>query len=199
MRIYILILLALFSTNVFSQVEPPDTMINKGLYKSFYSRKQGSPSFVVYKLYKGGGKGKRSGTFRKDVKKPFNYKGTGYHRGHLVAAEDFAYNKKLLDKTFYYSNVLPQKPKLNLGKWKSYETKIRKLSQKDSLLIICGGYSWEKGIPEKCFKVVYSLTDGTCYYALMFDNGGNYEVSSGYHLDRAFPYRRFKHQVSLYK
>ena len=60
---------------------------------------------------------------------------------------------------------------------KVYETEIRKISQRDSLLIICGGCDYDndnKFIPRNCFKLVYNLKTHKCIYSLMFrnDNSG---------------------------
>ena len=38
---------------------------------------------------------------------------------------------------------MPQTIKLTRGIWKVYETEIRKISQRDSLLIICGGCDYD--------------------------------------------------------
>ena len=57
------------------------------------------------------------------------------------------------------------------------ETEIRILSQKDSLMIYCGGY-WDSSsqdvngmkIPVRCWKVVYSLSQKKLLYCLVFYN-----------------------------
>jgi endonuclease G len=104
------------------------------------------------------------------------YTGSGYDRGHLANAEDFANDCPKDELTFRYYNCLPQTPNMNRGQWKQWETKIRKESQSDSLLVICGGI-WEDqkyvngmAIPNLCWKVVYSLKTNQVLHVLLFTN-----------------------------
>lgn len=52
------------------------------------------------------------------------YEASGYDRGHMVAAEDAATDQQMYD-TFYLTNVVPQDPTLNRGKWKQTEARVR--------------------------------------------------------------------------
>ena len=156
-----------------------DTIYDLKYYKAYYNKDIQTSSFVIYKLYKGGGNVSRTNMSFKSYNNlsHFNYTNSGYDRGHLVSAEDFANNKTKLKSTFYYINCVPQTVKLNRGVWKVYETEIRKISQRDSLLIICGGCDYDndnKFIPRNCFKLVYNLKTHKCIYSLMFrnDNSG---------------------------
>ena len=170
-----ILILFICSLSMSSQViEKYDTIINTGYYLSFYSKEIKGPSFVMYKLYKGGGDISRSGmTFKSWKKLPhFNYAKSGYDKGHLVSAEDYAYDKNKLKSTFYYINCVPQTSKLNRGQWKRYENLVRRLSQQDSLLIVCGGCDYDKKtlIPKNCFKIVYNLRNHQWLYSHMFTN-----------------------------
>lgn len=158
-----------------------DYVINMKYYKSYYSKTIKGPSFVIYKLYKGGGDASRASYKFKGYKDLpyFNYNKSGYDRGHLVPAEDFADSNIRLKSTFYYINCVPQTPNLNRGQWKRYETEIRKLSQSDSLLIICGGCDYlrygsenDRLIPTNCFKIVYDIKTKKCIYSILFSNKG---------------------------
>lgn len=140
-----------------------DTIINRGIYQSYYNLEHSSPSFVRYKLWKGGGKAKRTGlTFRQTVQGDiFHYARSGYDKGHLVPAADFAHSRNEMSITFDYVNCLPQTPRLNRGEWKRDETKVRKWSQSDSLSIECGGLEYDtirKQVPRYFYKIVISLT-----------------------------------------
>lgn len=44
-----------------------------------------------------------------------------YHRGHLVNANLFDGNRKLMDETFYMTNIVPQNSVSNFGAWKQTE------------------------------------------------------------------------------
>lgn len=77
---------------------------------------------------------------------PADYSNSGYDRGHLAPAADFDYNKKALTETFYMSNISPQKPELNRGKWKELEEQVRSwATEYDSLWIVTGPVL-EKGL-----------------------------------------------------
>lgn len=157
-----------------------DTIFNNGFYKSYFSYQLQEPLYVTYKLYKGGGEcGRESFNFKNDTELQMadneEYTKSGYDRGHLANAEDFAYDCQAEETTFRYHNCLPQTPNMNRGIWKTWETKIRKVSQTDSLLIITGGIWGKKrinnmAIPDKCWKVVMSLTTNKVIYCFVCTN-----------------------------
>ena len=175
----ILLILVLFTQTTFSQV--CDTILKNDVYNSYVSYSLKMAIQVNYILYKGGGDCDRKRfRFKKETKIDISankqYTKSGYDRGHLANAKDFAYDCDKDEKTFRYYNCLPQTPNLNRGIWKVWETKIRKESQTDSLLIMCGGI-WSDSltingmrIPKNCWKVVFSLTDKTIKHVLLFTN-----------------------------
>lgn len=172
-RILITILALCFSILSLSQnIEKYDYTIDMKYYKAYYNKDIKTSSFVIYKLYRGGGNVSRSNlSFRPYDNLPhFNYSKSGYDKGHLVPAKDFSKSFDMLRSTFYYVNCIPQNPTLNRGKWKSYEEMIRQISYSDSLLVICGGCDYSGEIPLNCFKVVYSLTTHKCIFTLLFPN-----------------------------
>ena len=207
MRHYILFILFFIASLCSAQrIHTYDYVIDMHYYKSYYSKSIKGPSFVIYKLYKGGGDASRASfNFKGYRDLPyFNYAKSGYDRGHLVPAEDYADTKVRLRSTFYYINCVPQTPNLNRGIWKRYETHLRKLSQTDSLLIICGGCDYPRAgnndsrcIPTNCFKVVYNLKTKTCLYALLFTNQGTASsVKYSEQLTKIFTYRK---AMNLYR
>lgn len=163
----------------------PNASITNDAYTAYIDTVKNMPVYVKYKLYKGGGNCERSNKWINDSQYKMigdeSYVGSGYEKGHLANAEDFAYNCHLDSLTFNTYNRLPQTKALNRGIWKKQETLIRKLSQTDSLLIICGGY-WEpttlnvvKGmsIPGRYWKVVYSLSSQEVLFSSIFTNTEN--------------------------
>lgn len=158
-----------------------DTLINKGIYKSYFNTLLKQPVAVTYTLYKGGGDASRKndhfvGTHLTLSDKDYLHK--GYDRGHLVPAEDFAYNDSLQGLTFSYYNCVPQLPKLNRGKWKKYEGRVRKLSQTDSLIVVCYNeydtmYFDRLNIPTVCYKSVYTYK-GKLLFEVGFKNDSTY-------------------------
>ena len=171
----------LFCLTIIGWSQDYDTIIDRGIYKSYFSYKLQEPIFVSSILYQGGGDCDRAKfKFKNDTELSMadneEYTHSGYDRGHLANAEDFANNCTYDELTFRYYNCLPQTPNLNRGAWKTWETSIRNESQTDSLLIICGGI-WETNqkvndmlIPDYCWKVVYNMHTKAIMYVTMCNN-----------------------------
>lgn len=179
------IALFLFLQCIYSYAQKIDTVIQKPVYTSYYSYAIKSPLYVVYYLYKGGGECSRQKlNFSKEYKSATNkdYLKSGYDRGHLANAEDFAYDCDKEKCTFSYYNCIPQHPQLNRGSWKSWETTIRKESQKDKLKIYTGAiYGKQRigngvAVPEYCWKIVYNTRTKLIMHALLFKNDASEQV-----------------------
>jgi len=177
--------LLIYST-VFVFAQSIDTKITTPIYTSYFSYKTHTPLFVSYILYHGGGDCSRkkmrfTTNGLKESATEKDYKHSGYDIGHLANAEDFANDCKNEKQTFYFLNALPQTPKLNRGCWKHIETEVRKESQTDSLLIICGGYNFKEKVGEMlipiiCFKVIKNLkTNKVVCYKFPNDNSDTYQ------------------------
>ncbi len=159
-----------------------DTVVNMGNYKSSYSYSLKSPLYVTYTLKQGGGDCDRDKfTFKADstlTATNADYSHSGYDKGHLVNAEDFAYDCTLDKKTFSYYNCIPQTRKLNRGVWKVWESRIRELSQSHTLYITAGGIYTNRtlkaghpvGVPDYCYKVVVDSATHMMVYSLLFPN-----------------------------
>jgi len=178
--VYFSLAFLLYSLSVFAQ--QVDTVIKMTKYKSYYSYQVKNPLYVTYTLSKGGGDCDRD-AFRFTecgvvTANDGDYKGTGYDKGHLANAEDFAYDCTIDKETFCYYNCLPQTVRLNRGIWKKWETKIRELSQRKPIFIIAGGsYSnkllkpgHEVVVPDYCYKIVVDPPTGKIMYCLWFPN-----------------------------
>ncbi|HTA62212.1 MAG TPA: DNA/RNA non-specific endonuclease [Bacteroidia bacterium] len=197
----LILLLVLFSCTLSAQIKY-DTLIKTVGYSSYYSYQHKAPVIVSYKLYKGGGDCSRTGNhFRfinslgfENEAKPKDYAKSGYDEGHMANAEDFAFDCILEENTFRFYNAVPQTPENNRGIWKHYETETRKLSQTDSLLVVCyNHFSADKlnqriAIPDTNYKFVYSLTThelllsvGICNTALPIESKPNKEIENKVH------------------
>lgn len=174
---FIHIFLCLFFIQTFSQ--KVDQVVNKEIYTSYYSNDLKAPLYVVHYLYNGGGDFSRSKLrFMEGANTATNedYAKSGYDRGHLVSAEDFAFDPNKEALTFSYYNCFPQTPHLNRGSWKVWETTIRAESKRWPLKIYTGGiYGTNKirgkvAIPDYCWKVVYNQKTGLILHALIFTN-----------------------------
>jgi endonuclease G len=137
---------------------------------------------VSYILYKGGGDCDRSrfhfknDNTRAQTATDHDYEGSGYDKGHLANAEDFAFDCSNDELTFRYYNCLPQTANLNRGLWKRNETDVREWSQNEKLYIICGGYFGNTKIgngvlvPSYCWKVVQSVATKKVLFCGWFSN-----------------------------
>lgn len=157
--IFILVFLA-HAARIMCQVSLAyDTIIDRGIYQSYFNMKYSTVSFVKYKLFNGGGSCARAGMQWRHTagRKVFHYAGSGYDKGHLAAAQDFAYDCEALRLTFDYINALPQAPALNRGAWKRVENQVRKFSRTDTVYVECGGLDFmppDYMIPKYFYKIV---------------------------------------------
>lgn len=176
------LLLLFFSIYFFSQ-NVTKTYKND-IYTSYFSSDTKTPLIVEYTLYKGGGNCSRTDmrfTGDKSMATEKDYTHSGYDIGHMCNAEDFAFDCAKELKTFSFDNPLPQTARLNRGIWKEIETKIRKISQTDTVHIWCGGYNFTKkigygvGVPSYCFKIYKINRTGEIHY-LIFPNDNSDSV-----------------------
>ena len=115
----------------------------------------------------------RSDDFRADPKistgsaTPDDYKKTGYDRGHLSPAADFAFDKTAMSETFYMTNMSPQAGSFNRGIWKDLESTVRDWAKKFGRVYVVSGPILEKNagsyksigankvsVPEYYYKVI---------------------------------------------
>lgn len=178
--IFVLFFLA---NSLFAQTIKTDTIIDMQVYKSYFNYALKEPLYVTYHLYKGGGDCDRNAqnfSFKKcgiNSAVSDDYENAGFDRGHLANAEDFANDCANQEKTFCYFNCVPQTVKLNRGIWKTWETKVRKLSQTKTVFVIAGNIYGDKklgpnqiGIPDYCYKIVLDAKTKKILHCLLFPN-----------------------------
>lgn len=102
----------------------------------------------------------------------YEYKGSGYDRGHMCPAGDNKWSRDAMHDSFYMTNMCPQDPQLNGESWRLLEEACRRwVMTERSLYIVCGpvyrGISHEQigtehkiDVPEAFFKAVLSLRSG---------------------------------------
>ena len=92
------------------------------------------PIWVAYELTAeeaNGTIGRSGKNFRPDEKAKvmqadnYDYRGSGWSRGHMAPAGDFKWDEQAMWDTFYYTNCCPQDEKLNNGSWNILENKVR--------------------------------------------------------------------------
>ncbi len=115
----------------------------------FYIDKWGQSKWVVHMILPDIATGVESRTndFRRDslisVEMPdkIDYFNSGYDRGHLAPSADFRWSRRALSESYYYSNMSPQKPEFNRGKWSQVEDFLRHyvIYTGHSLFVVTGG------------------------------------------------------------
>ncbi len=120
------------------------------------------------------GSAKRTNDFREDpdVKsgsaQKEDYLKSGYDRGHLAPAADFRWSARAMSESFFYSNMSPQKPELNRGRWNDLEEVLRKYVEANNrpLYVVTGPVLRKEllkigpngvSVPEFYYKVVADL------------------------------------------
>lgn len=115
----------------------------------FYMDKYGQSKWVAHMILPDIAQGveTRTNDFRQDSLIPVNtpdkidYFNSGYDRGHLAPSADFRWSRKALSESYYYSNMSPQKPEFNRGKWSQVEDFFRQyvIYTKHSIFVVTGG------------------------------------------------------------
>jgi len=115
----------------------------------FYIDKYGQSKWVAHMILPDIATGveTRTNDFRQDsmvsVGTPdkIDYFNSGYDRGHLAPSADFRWSRKALSESYFYSNMSPQKPEFNRGKWSQVEDFFRQyvLHTGHAIFIVTGG------------------------------------------------------------
>ncbi len=154
-------------------------IIHHKYYSLSYNEKYELAEWVAYVLTKESLKipnVKRTNWFEDDLNVKtgsatyYDYKGSGFTRGHLVPAGDMAFNKEAMKESFYMSNVTPQKRAFNNGIWKELEENVRNWAWKNHRLYIATGPVLDKninryigknkvGVPKYFYKVILDIDD----------------------------------------
>ena len=101
----------------------------------------------------------------------WDYRGSGYDRGHMAPAMDMKWSPAAMRQCFYMTNMCPQDHDLNGGAWRLLEEKIHRWGKRDKRLIIATGPIMGKSvkttgkscavaIPDAFYKVVYAPDQG---------------------------------------
>lgn len=69
----------------------------------------------------------------------YDYKNSGYDRGHLCPSADQKWSQNAMSDCFVLTNICPQDASLNRGAWQTLEKKERLWAQRDSAIVIIAG------------------------------------------------------------
>ncbi|MGD1919585.1 MAG: DNA/RNA non-specific endonuclease [Pleurocapsa sp.] len=132
-----------------AQTKPDNYLIERPQYALSYNCSAGIPNWVSWQLDRSWiGKVERSNDFRPDLdlpencyaSKPYDYRGSGYDRGHLAPSGDRTRRQQDNSATFIMSNIIPQAPENNREVWREFEEYCRDLVfEGKELYIIAGG------------------------------------------------------------
>lgn len=100
----------------------------------------------------------------------YNYRNSGYDRGHLCPAADRKQSIETYNETFLMSNITPQTHEFNAGIWKRLESKVRYWAvHYGGIKVITGGVlqsglrtigSEKVSVPNYFYKILYRENNG---------------------------------------
>ncbi len=129
-------------------IENTDYLVEYQGYVSSYSSLTKTPEWVAYELTKDEtyGDAVREGKYfsrdeRLRLPQPddYDYRGSGWTRGHLAPAADFRWSDEAMWETFHFTNCCPQDEELNNGMWNTLEKKCRTWARKFGKVYIVTG------------------------------------------------------------
>ena len=168
-------------------LESTDYIVEYQGYVSSYNALTKTPDWVAYELTKDEtyGDAVRDGKyFRPDdrvlLPQPddYDYRGSGWTRGHLAPAADFRWSDEAMWETFHFTNCCPQDEELNNGMWNTLEKKCRTWARKHGKVYIVTGPIIGKNIygtigsgrvviPDAFFKAVM-VQKGNTWHSIAF-------------------------------
>lgn len=159
-----------------------ETMIlKKQGYTVQYSLRDGIPCWVSWHLKKENLNGpvERTDEFLADDEIPsryrvesYDYKGSGYDRGHMCPAADNKYSEQAMKESFLMTNMCPQNHTLNAESWERLEKACRRWAGRwGDVYVVCGpvfqgherktiGKEHEVRVPDGFFKAVLCMQPG---------------------------------------
>lgn len=116
-----------------------------------------------------------------------DYDGFGFDRGHLVPAGDMKFDGQAMRESFLMSNVAPQPPEFNRGKWAQLETLVRAWARKHGKLWIVTGPILRHGLPVIGRTNSVSVPEEYYKVILRRDRKGAKGVAFLMHVDLPYP------------
>ena len=121
-----------------------------------------------------------------------DYRNSGFDRGHLLPAGDMRFDREAMRDTFYLSNMTPQSPNFNRGRWKTLENLVRAWALKYNDLLIVTGPILQNNLPTIGNQNRISVP--VEYYKVILKKKGNFYEGVGFLLNVNIPYN----DLSLY-
>ncbi len=153
--------LLLLSSLVHAQVwlpeeQNPSDIVQHSAITIGYNEEHEVPQWVAYVLRKEQLRDcfDRKDNFREDPSVrtgsalPTDYRSSGYDRGHIAPAGDMKWSKEAMEESFYMSNITPQSPGMNRGRWASLEMLSRAWAKEGDETIIVSGPVLRSNLPK---------------------------------------------------
>ncbi len=179
---YFSLLIIFINTLTYSQDLKPlglyNDVVSHSYYTLSYSEDHEQAEWVYYTLNSNqlNSAVERKDNFRPDFKvktssaQLYDYKGSGYDRGHLAPAADMKYNTNSMSESFFMSNMSPQLAGFNRGVWKKLEGEVRSITRNsDSVFVVTGPILDDPiefigknkvAVPKAYFKTLVSYRNG---------------------------------------
>ena len=193
---YFSLIIIFINTLTYSQDLKPfglyNDIVSHSYYTLSYSEDHEQAEWVYYTL---NSNQLNSAVERKDNFKPdfkvktssaqlYDYKGSGYDRGHLAPAADMKYNSSSMSESFFMSNMSPQSASFNRGIWRKIEKQFRDWSYKYGELVVVtgpvlkgenyGSIGYNKvTIPKWYYKVAIDPSNYDRNVAILIENKGS--------------------------
>ena len=98
----------------------------------------------------------------------WEYRGSGFSRGHMAPAMDMRWDKTTMTQCFYMTNMCPQDTKLNNDHWRVLEERVHRWAKRDKRIMVytgpilgnnpkmIGKNKQNIAVPDAFFKVLYA-------------------------------------------
>jgi endonuclease G len=158
---------------------PDRELANRSFFVVCHSASRKTPVWVSYELRPEhlGGIAPRPSRFRRDSGLSHagaadeDYRGSGFSRGHMAPAADFAWSEEAIRATFLLSNAAPQRQGVNAGLWGQLERAVRRIAAHSDAVYVFSGTIFDPdaaqtigpgrvAVPSHTFKVVLALEGG---------------------------------------
>lgn len=173
-------------------VDWDDIILNHNGYVTSYNSDACIPEWVAYELTDEESRGteqrndrifKMDPDYRGRQAKREDYSNSGWTKGHMAPARDFAWSSDAMDQTFYLTNICPQSEELNANDWNYLERRVRSWAREfGKVWVVTGpvigknkyGTIGERNVvvPDAFFKAVLAPV-GTGYSAIGFVMGND--------------------------
>jgi endonuclease G, mitochondrial len=118
-----------------------------------------------------------------------DYRHSGYDRGHLLPAGDMKFDAQAMRETFYLSNVTPQSPAFNRGRWAQLELLVRAWAKSYGKLWIVTGPVLREKLPS---IGINQVSVPHYHYKVLLRKDGKSFKGIGFLMAQTVPYRELQ-------